>query len=211
MSSQPGSAQLARYDSTSSLVKVNHTDAMQVYRRLMLLQRRKAQHAAMVSYECETGGSDPISPDFWEEEEQAPSRSGFTGHANSHWYAPQAETGTPTTFDAAHKDIYLTPPRAGSTHTRPRISLTSVAQTQAEADAAQAAEAALAEQIERDMAEQMTGPRTSEAGYEDDEMELEDYDWDELDQLELAARAARTGVAMVGTGNDGGHVDVDMA
>ena len=195
----------------TSLVEVAHTDDMQVYRRLMLLQRRKAQHAAMVSYQRETGGSDPISPDFWEEEEQAPSRSGFTGHANSHWYSPQAESDTPTTFDPGHKDIYLTPPRAESTHTRPRVSLTAIAQTEAEADAAQAAEAALAEQIERDMAEQMSGPRTSEAGYEDDERELEEYDWDELDQLEQAARAAQTTVAMMGNGDGGEHMDVDMA
>lgn len=34
----------------------------------MILQRRKAQHAALVSYEQETGGSDPLLPEFWEED-----------------------------------------------------------------------------------------------------------------------------------------------
>lgn len=40
----------------------------QIFRRLMVLQRRKAEHAALVSHEQETGGSDPIEPDFWEDE-----------------------------------------------------------------------------------------------------------------------------------------------
>jgi hypothetical protein len=37
----------------------------------MVLQRRKAEHAAMVSYEVETGGSDPALPDFWDDELEA--------------------------------------------------------------------------------------------------------------------------------------------
>jgi hypothetical protein len=34
----------------------------------MVLQRRKAEHAALVSHEQETGGSDPLEPDFWDDE-----------------------------------------------------------------------------------------------------------------------------------------------
>lgn len=34
----------------------------------MVLQRRREQHAALVSHEYETGGSDPMLPDFWEDE-----------------------------------------------------------------------------------------------------------------------------------------------
>lgn len=34
----------------------------------MVLQRRREQHAALVSHEVETGGSDPNLPDFWEDE-----------------------------------------------------------------------------------------------------------------------------------------------
>jgi hypothetical protein len=36
----------------------------------MVLQRQKAQRAALVSHEMETGGSDPDLPDFWDEIEQ---------------------------------------------------------------------------------------------------------------------------------------------
>jgi hypothetical protein len=34
----------------------------------MVLQRRREEHAALVSHEIETGGSDPLLPEFWEEE-----------------------------------------------------------------------------------------------------------------------------------------------
>lgn len=34
----------------------------------MVVQRRREQHAQLVSYEVSTGGSDPLLPDFWEEE-----------------------------------------------------------------------------------------------------------------------------------------------
>lgn len=40
----------------------------------MILQQRKAQHAALVSYEQETGGSDPLLPEFWEEDLSAMER-----------------------------------------------------------------------------------------------------------------------------------------
>lgn len=40
----------------------------------MVLQRRREQHAALVSHEAETGGSDPALPDFWEEEADALAR-----------------------------------------------------------------------------------------------------------------------------------------
>lgn len=40
----------------------------------MVLQRRREQHAALVSHETETGGSDPALPDFWEEEGDALAR-----------------------------------------------------------------------------------------------------------------------------------------
>lgn len=33
-----------------------------------MVQRRKAHHAQLVSHEVETGGSDPMLPDFWEED-----------------------------------------------------------------------------------------------------------------------------------------------
>lgn len=34
----------------------------------MILQRKREQRAAQISYELDNGGSDPISPEFWEEE-----------------------------------------------------------------------------------------------------------------------------------------------
>jgi hypothetical protein len=40
----------------------------------MVLQRRREQHAALVSHETETGGSDPALPDFWDEEADALAR-----------------------------------------------------------------------------------------------------------------------------------------
>jgi len=46
---------------------------IQIFRRLMVLQRQREQRNAQISYEQDNGGSDPISPDFWdcEEEERA--------------------------------------------------------------------------------------------------------------------------------------------
>ncbi|BEI99616.1 hypothetical protein CcaverHIS631_0406590 [Cutaneotrichosporon cavernicola] len=49
-------------------------DDEEIFRRLMVLQRRREQHAALVSHETETGGSDPALPDIWEEEVDALAR-----------------------------------------------------------------------------------------------------------------------------------------
>jgi hypothetical protein len=35
----------------------------------MIMQRKREQRASQISYELDNGGSDPISPDFWDEEE----------------------------------------------------------------------------------------------------------------------------------------------
>ncbi|ORY30388.1 hypothetical protein BCR39DRAFT_529618 [Naematelia encephala] len=43
-------------------------DDEEIFRRLMVLQRRRAQHTQLLSHELETGGSDPLLPDFWEDE-----------------------------------------------------------------------------------------------------------------------------------------------
>ncbi|KLT43282.1 hypothetical protein CC85DRAFT_291581 [Cutaneotrichosporon oleaginosum] len=49
-------------------------DDEEIFRRLMVLQRRREQHAALLSHETETGGSDPALPEFWEEEADALAR-----------------------------------------------------------------------------------------------------------------------------------------
>jgi len=36
----------------------------------MVLQRQREQRNAQISYEQENGGSDPISPEFWDEDEE---------------------------------------------------------------------------------------------------------------------------------------------
>jgi hypothetical protein len=43
---------------------------IQIFRRLMVLQRQREQRNAQISYEQDNGGSDPISPDFWDGEEE---------------------------------------------------------------------------------------------------------------------------------------------
>jgi hypothetical protein len=43
---------------------------IQIFRRLMVLQRQREQRNAQISYEQDNGGSDPISPDFWDSEEE---------------------------------------------------------------------------------------------------------------------------------------------
>ncbi|OCF76964.1 hypothetical protein I204_02673 [Kwoniella mangroviensis CBS 8886] len=43
-------------------------DDEEIFRRLVILQRKKFQHASLVSHEMETGGSDPLTPEFWEDE-----------------------------------------------------------------------------------------------------------------------------------------------
>ncbi|TYJ56895.1 hypothetical protein B9479_002340 [Cryptococcus floricola] len=43
-------------------------DDDEIYRRITILQRKKAVHAQLVNEEYETGGSDPNLPDFWENE-----------------------------------------------------------------------------------------------------------------------------------------------
>ncbi|WVQ76001.1 hypothetical protein IAR50_005637 [Cryptococcus sp. DSM 104548] len=40
----------------------------EIYRRITILQRKKAIHAQLANEEYETGGSDPNLPDFWEDE-----------------------------------------------------------------------------------------------------------------------------------------------
>jgi hypothetical protein len=42
----------------------------QIFRRLMVLQRQREQRNAQISYEQDIGGSDPISPEFWDSEEE---------------------------------------------------------------------------------------------------------------------------------------------
>jgi hypothetical protein len=54
----------------------------QIFRRLMILQIRKAHHAQLVSLETETGGSDTLLPDFWEED-LAPFRPSDRNHTYS--------------------------------------------------------------------------------------------------------------------------------
>ncbi|WWD21519.1 hypothetical protein CI109_106005 [Kwoniella shandongensis] len=49
-------------------------DDEEIFRRLVVLQRRKANHATLVSHEVETGGSDPNLPEFWEDELDAMAR-----------------------------------------------------------------------------------------------------------------------------------------
>jgi hypothetical protein len=36
----------------------------------MVRQRKREERAAQISYELENGGSDPVSPEFWDEEEE---------------------------------------------------------------------------------------------------------------------------------------------
>ncbi|KAK8847428.1 hypothetical protein IAR55_005286 [Kwoniella newhampshirensis] len=43
-------------------------DDEEIFRRLVIVQRRKAHHATLVSHEVETGGSDPNLPEFWADE-----------------------------------------------------------------------------------------------------------------------------------------------
>jgi hypothetical protein len=195
----------------------------------------------MVSYENETGGSDPLLPEFWndgDEDEELHDESHDKPH---HASIPLHPAGSTHAAMSHHihppPNAYQTPPRMPypahhrSSHAPapsylPHASIPDTGIT-AEAEAAEAAEAALAEQIEREMAEQAQplSSRTSELGYDDDDMDVE-YDWEALDQLEQAAAARQAGQPAQGQDQaqkqhyqrreesgdlgGGGDMDVDM-
>ncbi|WWD00616.1 hypothetical protein V866_007551 [Kwoniella sp. B9012] len=48
--------------------RIAQEDDEEIFRRLVILQRKKSKHASLVSHEMETGGSDPLTPEFWEDE-----------------------------------------------------------------------------------------------------------------------------------------------
>ena len=191
----------------------------QIYRRLMLLQRRKAAHAALVSHERETGGSDPILPDFWDDEDdsslQHRSSSPSTHIHND--YPTQVHLPSFGQAVTPPHNLFITPPRPvrRPSGIRPARDKGEQGLTQAGIEAAEAAEAELAEQIEREMAlnMQMGGrevdmdmdEQRSVGGPDTSDMDFGDIDWDEVDRMEQAAMSQHAQGHQAGQG-----MDVDM-
>lgn len=173
----------------------------QIFRRLMVLQRRKAQHAALVSHEVETGGSDPLLPDFWEDELytlEAEERTLMRHWEDEHnaRHEPQSSTRQP----AQQHVPYQTPPparyRFSSTGRVPNAYRESSVDAIDQEEDDWAAEAAAAEEAEREAEEVevldrvereyvLSGANSGE-GKDDHTMDVDmDIDWEELDKMDM--------------------------
>ena len=213
-----------------------YTDVTQIYRRLMLLQQRKAAHAALVSFERETGGSDPLLPEFWEDEEFDTPPDPLTPnvhHFHSSYPLEPCSNAARPTHPIQGYNAFETPPRTSSS-SRPHLPLrdprhdTHMSRGGRHADMeaalraaaeAEAAEAELAEQIEREMAAQMPSRAGSEYGYGvdgdgDGDMDMEGIDWAQVEQMERLALQGQTGQSRGHAERSGashaGGTDVEM-
>lgn len=175
----------------------------QIFRRLMVLQRRKAEHAALVSHEQETGGSDPLEPEFWEEEmEQFDPEAGMVNYSTRQPPQQLNYLNTPQHSFASSSSKYITPrPARGfgrdMTMGSYRERMEEEEDWGEEAAAAEAAEReaeeiAMLEMVEREYAQfargaggaaSHTGEIRVEGGRrEDGGMEV---DWDGFDQMDM--------------------------
>jgi hypothetical protein len=142
----------------------------------MVLQRQREQRNAQISYEQENGGSDPISPDFWDTEAEEEEKVLEARLQASDQYNAMAG---PSTYQ--NKNQFQTPPR----RSRPTI----IEQEEEEGlEDEWAAEAARAEEAERE-AEEMEFARQVEESYQrqqanqpqgEESIEVDDIemDWD---------------------------------
>lgn len=113
----------------------------------MVMQRRKAENAAMVSYEVETGGSDPALPDFWEDDIQL---LGQPSHSAR--FREQIE------HEDEDDDMALTPKRTNAFASARPISFGAMNE-----DEQWALEAAAAEEAEREAEDAEIARRVEEA------------------------------------------------
>jgi len=129
-----------------SILKAN----IQIFRRLMVLQRQREQRNAQISYEQDNGGSDPISPDFWDDDPQ---------YSDDEETALKArlETSNMNRAGPSNYNQYQTPPRRSK---YPTI----IIEEEGVDEDEWAAEAARAEEAERE-AEEMELARQVEESY----------------------------------------------
>jgi len=115
----------------------------------MVLQRQREQRNAQISYEIDNGGSDPISPDFWDEDE------GEGMDRDREERELQARLEMNQMYNQAGPSNYQTPqrPRAQSTRHHLPICIGSVNHDQEQEEDQWAAEAARAEEAEREAEE----------------------------------------------------------
>lgn len=142
----------------------------------MVDQRRKARHAAEVAYERENGGSDPISPDFWDEQEYLAMVDATTRIERPVEMAPAINAPAP--FSTPARSIA---PRARPAQPTDPLAIETDADTgaleaaRAEEAEREAEEAEMARQIEEEM------QRSKQAGRPDDMdgMDLDiEMDWE---------------------------------
>jgi len=123
----------------------------------MVLQRRKAEHAAMVSYEVETGGSDPALPDFWDDELEALAQE--ERRLSSRFHQPASSYSIFDTGDDDDEDDMMTTPTRGAAFKDARPSPMQILDEEDEREL----EAAAAEEAEREAEDAEIARRVEEA------------------------------------------------
>ena len=136
------------------------------------MQRRKAEHAAMVSYEVETGGSDPGLPDFWDDDiqllGQPPNPAQFRDHIE---------------HEDEDDDMTLTPKK-----NRPFVAARPTSFRAVDEEEEWALEAAAAEEAEREAEDAEIARRVEEAygfsvpGSSGGDL---DMDWEAFDAMDI--------------------------
>jgi len=116
----------------------------------MVLQRQREQRNAQISYEQDNGGSDPISPDFWDDDQQY-------NHDEEMALQARLEASDMNRAGPSNCNQYQTPPRRSR---YPNI----IAEEEGVDEEEWAAEAARAEEAERE-AEEVELARQVEESY----------------------------------------------
>ena len=136
----------------------------------MVMQRRKAEHAALVSYEMETGGSDPALPEFWDDDIQLIDRP------------HPAQFREPVVHEDDDDDMMMTPKKKFHASARPSPF------GAIDEDEEWALEAAAAEEAEREAEDAEIARRIEEAyGVSVPGRGMEDLgmDWEAFDAMDI--------------------------